>query len=262
MTARPRNSATLPPAVLARLSALQGSLNAFIDPNWITNRDPDDWGLAITLEAAELIDSYPWKWWKNVKAAPDIANAKVELVDILHFSLSGTMQLLFGRANSGNSNSSSKAAADSSSSSALQEQQLKAWGLSHSISTPLTDVKNCVLTFRNVIGLAKFHKFDLITEHVVASAEDLGFNLVAYYIAKHTLNVIRQLGGYKNGTYVKVNSGKEDNELLHEVIAGVTLEDCTNEDTHEAVWDKIMEGVYVAFQIPEDQRKKTKNWLK
>ncbi len=251
---RARSSVALPPAILHKLSRLQGALNSFIDRDWITRRSPDDWGLAITLEAAELIDSYPWKWWKNVNAPPNIGNVKVELVDILHFSLSGTMQMLQQRAVAG--------AAD-----VPQAQQteaaVKAWGLSPVVATPLVQTANAVATFRNVIGLAKFHCFDVITEHVVASADDLGFNLVAYYVAKHTLNVIRQLGGYKDGTYVKVSSatGKEDNELLHDVIRGVSVADAVDEAQHEAVWDGIMSGVYGAFQVPDAQRKATRDWI-
>lgn len=253
MAATRARTATLPASILHKLSRLQGSLNSFIDKAWVTNRHPDDWGLAITLESAELIDSYPWKWWKNVKAQPDIGNVKVELVDILHFSLSGTMQL---HANAVNNN---KTGADAA--VFAQEEQLKAWGLNPSIVAPLIETQNAVATFRNVIGLAKFHKFDIITEQIIASAEDLGFNLVAYYIAKHTLNVIRQLGGYKSGTYVKVNNGKEDNELLHEVIAGITFEAATGEESHENVWNQIMDGVYEAFKVAIEDRKKTKDWI-
>jgi dUTP pyrophosphatase len=247
---RPRTS-TLPSAILHKLSKLQGALNSFIDKNWVQNRDPDDWGLAITLESAELIDSYPWKWWKSVNKPADIGNVKVELVDILHFSLSGTMQLHANPSNNKNGNGVSS------------EDQLKAWGLNPTIVAPLMNTQNAIKTFRNVIGLAKFHKFDIITEQIIASAEDLGFNLVAYYVAKHTLNVIRQLGGYKDGSYVKVSnvSGKEDNELLHDVISGVSFEAATGEDTHEGVWNKIMGGVYEVFQVPEKDRKQTKDWI-
>lgn len=251
---RPRVNVALPPAVLAKLSALQGALNAKIDPNWLANRSCDDWCLTVTLEAAEAIESYPYKWWKNVKAAPNIDNVKIELVDILHFSLSGTMQMLHAAAGASAHGAASAAAAASTA------EQIKQWGLNPHIVTPLTDTKSAVATFKNMMYLAKFHKFDTITEHVIAAADDLGFNVVSYYIAKHTLNVIRQLGGYKDGTYVKVNQGKEDNELLHEVIAGLQLEQCIG-DEHEAVWDKIMDGVYTTFQVPADQRKATKAWI-
>jgi len=41
-----------------------------------------DWKRCIYLEAAELVDSYPWKHWKNIDAEPDYENIKIEVVDI------------------------------------------------------------------------------------------------------------------------------------------------------------------------------------
>lgn len=48
---------------------------------WVLNME-----LAMRQEIAEFIDSFAWKWWKN--GEDDINNAKVELVDILHFWVS------------------------------------------------------------------------------------------------------------------------------------------------------------------------------
>lgn len=42
--------------------------------------------IAMQQEQSELIDSLDWKWWKQ--GDNDWANAKVELVDILHFLVS------------------------------------------------------------------------------------------------------------------------------------------------------------------------------
>ena len=42
--------------------------------------------LALKQESAEAIDSLNWKWWK--KDEDDWDNAKVELVDMLHFWVS------------------------------------------------------------------------------------------------------------------------------------------------------------------------------
>ena len=47
-----------------------------------------NWWRCIHMEAAEFINSFPWKHWKDVGAKPDIENAKMELVDIWHFILS------------------------------------------------------------------------------------------------------------------------------------------------------------------------------
>ncbi len=47
-----------------------------------------DWKRCSYLECAELIESYPWKHWKNIDAQPDYANIKIEAVDIWHFIMS------------------------------------------------------------------------------------------------------------------------------------------------------------------------------
>jgi dUTP pyrophosphatase len=235
--ARP-GSAHISRAILGSLSRLQDALNRIVDADWRQKRTPDDWALAITMESCELIDSYPWKWWKNVKAQPDVKNVKIELVDILHFALSGTMQT--------ESNKQSTALPD---------------GVAATIHAPLMDTANAVATFRNVIRLADAHRFDVVTEHVVAAADDLDFNLVGYYVAKHTLNYLRQLGGYKSGEYKKVRDGKEDNELLHDAIDGVSVEETLAEGAFAGTWDGIMVRVYDAFAVPAEHRRTVAQWM-
>jgi dimeric dUTPase (all-alpha-NTP-PPase superfamily) len=50
-----------------------------------------DWILkysrALQQEVAELVDSVPWKWWAKYQDF-DEQNARVELIDILHFLVS------------------------------------------------------------------------------------------------------------------------------------------------------------------------------
>ena len=49
---------------------------------WIIN-----YTIAMQQEIAELINSLPWKWWANYQKF-DKQNAKVEVIDILHFLIS------------------------------------------------------------------------------------------------------------------------------------------------------------------------------
>ena len=61
--------------------------------NGITkNGKPINWKRCIYMESAELIDSFPWKHWKSIDAAPDFENIKIELVDIWHFIMSYLLQ--------------------------------------------------------------------------------------------------------------------------------------------------------------------------
>nr|4DK4_A Chain A, Deoxyuridine triphosphatase [Trypanosoma brucei]4DK4_B Chain B, Deoxyuridine triphosphatase [Trypanosoma brucei]4DKB_A Chain A, Deoxyuridine triphosphatase [Trypanosoma brucei]4DL8_A Chain A, Deoxyuridine triphosphatase [Trypanosoma brucei]4DLC_A Chain A, Deoxyuridine triphosphatase [Trypanosoma brucei] len=279
---------SLSPLILRSLAELQDGLNTVVDKNWRQLRRPGDWSLAITMEAAELLDSYPWKWWKNVKAQPDLQNVKIELTDILHFSLSGAMQV-----SDENSGAVHKAEAGSNGESGKhwcyfdQPRALPAAGgaeyvacvetpgssLSAPVSAdecdladfmffPLSDTNNALASFQNIIRLASLQRFQLVTSAVIAAADDIGFNLVAYYVAKHTLNGIRQMKGYKDGTYVKVQKGVEDNELLHGCISPFSLDDVTNEGNYKTKWDDIMHRVYDAFGTPKEERLNIGHWLK
>lgn len=48
--------------------------------------------LAMSQELAELIDSTPWKWWAKYQVF-DEQNARVEVVDLLHFLISAAQVL-------------------------------------------------------------------------------------------------------------------------------------------------------------------------
>ncbi|KAG5486713.1 hypothetical protein LSCM1_07967 [Leishmania martiniquensis] len=249
---------TLPTAILHSLAKLQDGLNAMIDPSWRTARSLDNWALAITMESAELLDSYPWKWWKNVNATPDLANVKIELVDILHFSLSGAMQM----------HSTPDDEIPAASLKPLKEVITTFFPAKECtgdpygvVFFPLADTQNAVASFRNIIQLANVYRFDIIIESVIYAAEDLGFNLVAYYVAKHTLNCIRQLNGYKDGSYVKVNNGVEDNALLHNCIKDVSLEEVLDDKKYIQSWNSIMTSVYEAFQVKESDRTDAERWF-
>jgi len=47
-----------------------------------------DWGLAIRMECAELLDCWNWKWWKSLDVKLDKENVVMEITDIWHFVMS------------------------------------------------------------------------------------------------------------------------------------------------------------------------------
>lgn len=244
-------SREIPLSIRKNLQAFQSGLNELIDPNWKEARRVDDWSLALTMEAAELIDSYPWKWWKSLNTKPDIANVKVEIVDLLHFSLSGSLQCEYSCPQK------SEILNDYVSPGEGSERTFQNF-----IFFPLSETQNAVSSFLNIISLAGKYQFDLITEGLIAAADDLGFDLTAFYVAKHTLNYIRQLNGYKNGTYVKVKDGVEDNVLLHNCIKSVNAEDTIDPEKCIETWNTIITNVYNAFEVPNNVRKSADYWLK
>jgi dimeric dUTPase (all-alpha-NTP-PPase superfamily) len=78
---------------LVEIFRLQRELNLRIgvDTANMTDEQRQQWVLnytrAMTQEIAELTDSVPWKWWAKYQTF-DKQNARVEVVDLLHFLVS------------------------------------------------------------------------------------------------------------------------------------------------------------------------------
>ena len=166
-----------------------------------------DWRRCIYLEAAELVESYPWKHWKNIDAKVDTDNVKVELVDIWHFVMSEVL-----RVNALGENRDLKELADNIEASIANENV-----------EYLQDYYAQIEAIEELIEKL-FCKFELIdftaTFFRLCEKLGLGFDeLYSLYIGKNILNIFRQDHGYKDGTYIKVWNGKEDNVVMQEILA-------------------------------------------
>ena len=81
------------PDKLEEIFRLQEQLNKRIgvDTQHLTDEQRQQWVLnycrAMTQEIAELTDSVPWKWWAKYQKF-DKQNARVEVIDLLHFLIS------------------------------------------------------------------------------------------------------------------------------------------------------------------------------
>lgn len=172
-----------------------------------------DWRRCIYMEAAELIDSYPWKHWKSVDAITDIENVRVELVDIWHFLLSLALEHFDLEISAGLFNK------------ALNENR-DAKPVNHHLS-----IIEQVAVHEKMMATA-LEKGDVSAEYLSRLAETffkacqvakLGFDqLYQIYMAKNVLNKFRQDHGYKEGIYIKEWNGKEDNVVMFEIIAAMS----------------------------------------
>ena len=93
-----RKRAMNKPDQLKELFRLQKQLNKRIgvDTDRMTESKRRLWLLrycrAMSQEVAELTDCVPWKWWAKYQTF-DRQNARVEVVDILHFVISAAQVL-------------------------------------------------------------------------------------------------------------------------------------------------------------------------
>ena len=172
---------------------MQDAMNTKVHPDW--RNQGFAWYRAIWTECAELMDHYGWKWWK--KQVPDMAQVKLELVDIWHFGLS--ILLL--------SEDSREEVADQ-------------------IGRQLGETRQAP-AFREALEaftLETLHSkaFDVALFADLLAAADMSFDeLYTSYVGKNVLNFFRQDHGYQDGSYRKVWHGKEDNEHLVEVVANL-----------------------------------------
>lgn len=170
---------------------LQDSLNKLINPNWISAGYP--WHRAAMHEAVELQEHIGWKWWKHQH--PNLAQAKMELIDIWHFYLSSRLVRFEGDFGYAADNILAQRGLDDYNHVPLLEQIDKF-------------VECCAY------GVIHGALFDAISRHVGLTDDEL----MKTYIGKNVLNIFRQQNGYKQGTYIKVWAGREDNEFVSEFL--------------------------------------------
>ena len=202
---------------ILQMLELQQELNdATNGENWeeglTKNGKRIDWRRCIYLEAAELIESYPWKHWKNIGAKPDYDNIKIEIVDIWHFVMSEALRLY----------------------------KVNSLGSIEDIANSVTQMQGFDAFLQSKKGeqLDPYEEIGLVEAmmKVLFCNDDINALLIAFlnmasqlnlklpelyelYIGKNILNKFRQNHGYKDGSYIKEWNKKEDNIVMQEILA-------------------------------------------
>jgi len=175
------------------------------------NDKPIDWRRCIYLELAELIDSYPWKHWKNIDATPDYDNIKIETVDIWHFIMSEALRV-YKQDNLGDIDTLSNQIESMPNFQSLQSETNTEYGNAYA-----------EIAIHEQMFKSLFCNEDInsLIEHFFTIAKVSGLDLddlYALYIGKNILNKFRQDNGYKDGTYKKIWQGREDNVVMQEIL--------------------------------------------
>ncbi|AKF25198.1 dUTPase [Sulfurovum lithotrophicum] len=185
-----------------------------------------DWKRCTYLECAELIESYPWKHWKNIDAEPDYENIKIEAVDIWHFIMS----------------------------QGLEDYKIKGLGNIEDLADAICSLKN-YQSFREKTTPTDKNYYEQIEvveklmkvlfcngsttelmETFIDVAMQSGLNLDSLYklyVGKNILNQFRQDHGYKEGSYIKIWDGKEDNVTMQHILD--EKDEITPEDLYTAL---------------------------
>jgi len=195
---------------------LQAQLNAATNgPSWTSgitkNEKIINWRRCIYMECAEMIDSFSWKHWKNIDQAPDWDNLQIEVVDVWHFILSLAIEN-YAQTQQGTTDIL-----------ALNMAKLGAFEQINKEGTAFASQELILAKVEELMRIA-LKKEDLELEGLFENFFDLvllsGLNLATLYrlyVGKNILNQFRQDNGYKDGSYIKVWDGQEDNVVMKKI---------------------------------------------
>jgi len=183
-----------------RMLKLQLEMNAKVNPGWLKAGYP--FLRAAIVEGAEAMEHYGWKWWKQ--QSTDVPQVRMELVDIWHFMLSHTLIAHDGDvvAATGELTSSVE--------SIYAGDAIYFDGRAYVLAA---------MTFTDrlelLIGLAVARRTSLLLFETLMGDMAMSWDdMYRQYVAKNVLNFFRQDHGYKQGTYIKIWFGEEDNVVL------------------------------------------------
>lgn len=200
------------PHKLEEMFLLQKELNDSTNgPNWElginTHGKEINWLRCIHMEVAELIDSTPWKHWKNINSKPDMSNIHVELVDIWHFLMSYILQ----------ETNVPKAVSLVNTHCIYESAENIDVKLMIKESEKLSYISLAIET-GNMPAFSGVERF-IDQFFRCCKISGLSFSwLQKLYIGKNCLNKFRQDNGYKEGTYIKVWNGNEDNVVMVSIL--------------------------------------------
>lgn len=182
--------------MLYLMAARQDELNVIANgKGWVNLHR--EWWRAIWLEAGELLQHFGmWEWWK--KTTPDMPQVKLEMIDILHFGLSDSIQhdhdvveVFLPYVDQGRAGS----------------------------MAPALFIEHVETVALRALGKRRFSPSAFFEAwHALGASFD---ELYRLYMAKSVLNEFRQKHGYKEGTYQKVWAGREDNYHLVGIVEGM-----------------------------------------
>jgi hypothetical protein len=190
-------------AQAATMLDLQDRLNTMINPDWVNGGAR--FLRAAFVESAEALEHYGWKWWK--KQTIDLPQVQMELVDILHFYLSHTIVA------AGGGTAAAEALVADLAGPASVSLDGKAYAL---------DALNVPELLELIGGLAVCGRASFkVLEQTMTACEMSWNDAYTQYVSKNVLNIFRQLHGYKEGTYVKIWNGEEDNVVLARLMSAL-----------------------------------------
>ena len=170
-----------------------------------------NWRRCIYMECAEMVDSFSWKHWKAIDKEPDWANHQIEVIDVWHFIMSLAIE---------NYSIMMKGGIEDLALNISQLDSFSRIDVSKKVFAPQDEVIAKVESLiRLSISTDELELETLLSDFfdlVIMSGLDLE-TLYRLYVGKNILNQFRQDNGYKDGSYIKVWNGEEDNIVMKRI---------------------------------------------
>lgn len=183
-------------SIFKAMVLLQHNFNLQVAEDYLERKF--NWNNAIIAESGEMLESLGYKWWKHQEV--DINNAKVEAIDLLHFVISDTVQRNY-------------------------ECDLEYIDETiNEFQNYFLEIDNCrkikedtsLLDLVNELNFNEYDRFYILKE-IFKKLEMSNEDVYIAYVVKNCLNKFRQEHGYKDGTYIKIWNGQEDNIVAYEL---------------------------------------------
>ncbi len=219
---------TLTETQLVSMLEMQDGMNKKVNPDWVAANN--NWHRAIQVEAVEAIEHHGWKWWKKQNC--DMAQLRMELVDIWHFILSTVIQ---------NTRGSIRFSTIEMISELNLSQKSVQFDNQYYILAKMTLLEKLDL----LVGLSAAKRTSLaLFDSLLSDCGMSWVELFKQYTGKNVLNVFRQDYGYKAGTYIKIWNGREDNEHLVEVL---DIIDLSANNVHDELYQTLKSRYLLAL---------------
>jgi dimeric dUTPase (all-alpha-NTP-PPase superfamily) len=200
--------------VLAMLQLQQQLNDATNGENWeegvTKNGKSINWKRCIYMECAEMVDSFAWKHWKSISAEPDFENLQIEVVDVWHFVMSLALET-FRKNRMGDVVVLAQQISDMDNYALLYDER-EGFASEKLILIQVESVMRDSLEINLSLTKLLFDFFELVR------MSNLDINtLYRLYVGKNILNQFRQDNGYKDGSYIKIWNGEEDNLVMKRI---------------------------------------------
>ena len=167
-----------------------------------------NWNRCIYMECAEMVDSFSWKHWKSIHKDPDWDNLQIEVIDVWHFLMSLAIE---------NYDRCMKGGIEDL---AINISNLESFSKLDDRNNFFASQNEVIVKVENIIRISlSEEELDLDTlmgeffDLVLMGGLDLE-TLYRLYVGKNILNQFRQDNGYKDGSYIKIWNGDEDNVVM------------------------------------------------